>query len=250
MWWIEQGIEAEFTRPASPQDNGAHERMHRDLKAEATQPSSANLAAQQRRFERWRHTYNHERPHESLDQQCPADCYQPTPRRLTERGCACGCCGRKGSVRERESGLCKWECGHQGSEAKFAEANAALAETNARCADADAALADANCGGADGDFTIASPILRGDRHEFAALYGVNPWFAFTLSHQLSTPKKQPVLEAGPVTGGSDPGYIVILFLPVRSKNAFCGLGCMVAAEPIMQCPRIYTNEIEPEIQTY
>lgn len=84
LWWIEQGIEVEFTRPASPQDNGAHERMHRDLKAEATQPPSANLAAQQRRFERWRHTYNHERPHESLDQQCPADFYQPSARRLNE----------------------------------------------------------------------------------------------------------------------------------------------------------------------
>jgi hypothetical protein len=36
------------------------------------------------RFERWRHTYNHERPHESLDQQCPADFYQPSARRLNE----------------------------------------------------------------------------------------------------------------------------------------------------------------------
>jgi putative transposase len=84
VWWIEQGIEVEFTRPASPQDNGSHERMHRDLKAEATQPPSANLAAQQRRLERWRHTYNHERPHESLQQQCPDDFYQPSARRLNE----------------------------------------------------------------------------------------------------------------------------------------------------------------------
>jgi putative transposase len=84
VWWIEQGIEVEFTRPASPQDNGSHERMHRDLKAEATDPPSANLPAQQRRFERWQYTYNHERPHESLDQQCPADFYQPSARRLNE----------------------------------------------------------------------------------------------------------------------------------------------------------------------
>ena len=84
LWWIEQGIEVEFTRPASPQDNGAHERMHRDLKAEATQPPSANLPAQQRRFERWRCTFNHERPHESLDQQCPSEFYQPSARRLNE----------------------------------------------------------------------------------------------------------------------------------------------------------------------
>jgi transposase InsO family protein len=84
IWWIEQGIAVEFTRPASPQDNGSHERMHRDLKAEATQPPSANLAAQQRRFERWQYTYNHERPHESLEQQCPAEFYQPSARRLNE----------------------------------------------------------------------------------------------------------------------------------------------------------------------
>jgi transposase InsO family protein len=84
VWWIEQGIEVEFTRPASPQDNGSHERMHKDLKAECTQPPSVNLPAQQRRFERWQYTYNHERPHESLDQQCPADFYQPSARRLNE----------------------------------------------------------------------------------------------------------------------------------------------------------------------
>jgi len=82
--WIEQGIAVEFTRPASPQDNGSHERMHRDLKAEATQPPSRNLAAQQRRFERWQYTYNHERPHEALGQQCPAEFYHPSARRLNE----------------------------------------------------------------------------------------------------------------------------------------------------------------------
>jgi transposase InsO family protein len=84
VWWIEQGIEVEFTRPASPQDNGSHERMHKDLKAEATRPPSSNLAAQQRRFERWQHTYNHERPHEALHRLRPAEVYQPSTRRLNE----------------------------------------------------------------------------------------------------------------------------------------------------------------------
>lgn len=85
IWWIEQGIAVELTRPASPQDNGSHERMHRDLKAEAINPPSANAAAQQRRFERWRHTFNHERPHESLGQQRPCEFYQPSSRRLNEK---------------------------------------------------------------------------------------------------------------------------------------------------------------------
>lgn len=55
--------------------------MHRDLKAEATQPPSANLAAQQLRFERWQHTYNHDRPHESLGQQTPEEFYRHSERR-------------------------------------------------------------------------------------------------------------------------------------------------------------------------
>jgi len=84
IWWIEQGIAVEFTRLASPQDNGSHERMHRDLKAEAINPPSVNAAAQQRRFERWQHTYNHDRPHESLNQQRPVEFYQPSSRRLNE----------------------------------------------------------------------------------------------------------------------------------------------------------------------
>ncbi len=82
VWWINQGIIVEFIRPASPQQNGSHERGHRDLKAEATQPPSPNLAAQQRRFERWRHERNHVRPHEALGMLTPAQIYRPSSRRL------------------------------------------------------------------------------------------------------------------------------------------------------------------------
>lgn len=85
VWWIEQGIRVEFICPGSPQQNGSHERMHRDLKAEAARPASPNLAAQQKRFERWRHEYNHDRPHESLDMLRPAEIYHPSARRLGEQ---------------------------------------------------------------------------------------------------------------------------------------------------------------------
>jgi putative transposase len=84
VWWIEQGIQVEFTRPGSPQDNGSHERMHRDLKAEATKPPSKNMAAQKKRFERWRNEYNNDRPHEALDMLRPAEIYRPSARRLGE----------------------------------------------------------------------------------------------------------------------------------------------------------------------
>ena len=84
VWWIEQGIEVEFTTPASPQQNGSHERMHRDLKAEATKPPSRNLSAQRKRLERWRFEYNHDRPHEALDMLRPAEIYRKSARRLGE----------------------------------------------------------------------------------------------------------------------------------------------------------------------
>lgn len=80
VWWIRLGILPELIAPASPQQNGRHERMHRTLKAEATRPPSANLQAQQVRFNRFRHEYNDERPHEALDQETPASQYQPSAR--------------------------------------------------------------------------------------------------------------------------------------------------------------------------
>ena len=38
-WWIKLGVEPHFIHPASPQENGRHERMHRTLKAETSRPA-------------------------------------------------------------------------------------------------------------------------------------------------------------------------------------------------------------------
>jgi putative transposase len=80
VWWIRLGITPELIEPASPYQNGAHERMHRTLKAETTRPPAADLASQQRRFTRFRHIYNDERPHEALAQQPPDRLYAKSPR--------------------------------------------------------------------------------------------------------------------------------------------------------------------------
>lgn len=50
VWWIRLGIQHQRIRPASPQENGAHERVHKTLKIEALRPAKGNLAAQQRAF--------------------------------------------------------------------------------------------------------------------------------------------------------------------------------------------------------
>ena len=41
VWWLRLGIKVEFTRRAKPQDNGAHEQMHRVLKAETASSRSS-----------------------------------------------------------------------------------------------------------------------------------------------------------------------------------------------------------------
>jgi len=85
VWWIRLGIRPDLIEPASPYQNGAHERMHRTLKAETTRPPGADLARQQRQFARFRRIYNHERPHEGIDQQQPARLYTTSPRVLPTR---------------------------------------------------------------------------------------------------------------------------------------------------------------------
>ena len=82
VWWVRLGIRVEFTRRAKPQDNGAHEQMHRVLKAETASPVAANPRAQQRRLDRWRREYNTVRPHEALGGRVPAALYARSPRAL------------------------------------------------------------------------------------------------------------------------------------------------------------------------
>lgn len=74
------GVEPIFSRPGKPQDNGAHERMHRTLKEHLVDPAKT-LAQQQLRFDEFRGMFNHERPHEGIDMQRPARLYRPSTRR-------------------------------------------------------------------------------------------------------------------------------------------------------------------------
>ena len=85
VWWIKLGIYPEQTDPASPGQNGRHERMHRTLKAEATIPPERNIRAQQVRFDIFRKEYNDVRPHESLGQKTPGSAYVSSPRKMPRR---------------------------------------------------------------------------------------------------------------------------------------------------------------------
>jgi len=80
VWWMKLGIVHQRITPASPQENGAHERMHRTLKAETTRPPASNLRGQQRKFDQFLEEYNMERPHEALADETPASLWTPSPR--------------------------------------------------------------------------------------------------------------------------------------------------------------------------
>jgi putative transposase len=81
FWWVRLGIRPEHIKPATPSENGAHERFHRTLKAATTKPASDSLQAQQRRFDDFIVEYNTDRPHSSLpDHRPPGQFYTRSPR--------------------------------------------------------------------------------------------------------------------------------------------------------------------------
>jgi len=77
-WWIALGIDLERGRPSHPQDNGGHERLHRDI---AQELEILGQGATPEALELWREEFNYERPHESLGMRCPGEVYLPSERK-------------------------------------------------------------------------------------------------------------------------------------------------------------------------
>ncbi len=67
-------------RPRHPNRTGGMSACTGLSRRKRPRPPSGNLRAQQSRFNRFRQEYNHDRPHEALDQKTPATPYLPSPR--------------------------------------------------------------------------------------------------------------------------------------------------------------------------
>ena len=80
-WWVSLGITIVRSRPGCPQDNGAHERMHRDMSADVEAFPQRNHRSEQRAVDRWRQQFNQVRPHEALRGKTPGEVYRSGPRR-------------------------------------------------------------------------------------------------------------------------------------------------------------------------
>jgi len=84
-WLIDHGVIPVFSDPGRPDQNGRHERMHRDLKSKCCKPPSANLRSQNRRMNSFVREYNDERPHEHLDMQLPAQIHERSVREWRDK---------------------------------------------------------------------------------------------------------------------------------------------------------------------
>jgi putative transposase len=76
-WWVALGIDLERGRPGHPQDNGAHERLHRDISLELESLGQSD----QNSLDLWRAQFNDQRPHEALGMRTPSELYQNSPRK-------------------------------------------------------------------------------------------------------------------------------------------------------------------------
>jgi transposase InsO family protein len=81
VWWMALGIKLDRNDPGHPEQNGGHERMHRDMKMELEGQIDGSLNEHQIVFDKWRKEFNNIRPHESLEMKVPADVYVNSERK-------------------------------------------------------------------------------------------------------------------------------------------------------------------------
>lgn len=86
VWLLRLGIAVSHSRPYHPQTQGKDERFHRTLKVELlAHRSFGDFERMQSSFDKWRHRYNHQRPHEALGMAVPASRYQVSNRSFPEQ---------------------------------------------------------------------------------------------------------------------------------------------------------------------
>ena len=86
VWLNRLGVRVHHGRPFHPQTQGKDERFHRTISAEVLNGRSfVDLASCQAAFDRFRHRYNHRRPHQALGMATPDTRYRISPRRFPEQ---------------------------------------------------------------------------------------------------------------------------------------------------------------------
>jgi transposase InsO family protein len=81
VWWMSMGIRLDRIDPGRPDQNGAHERMHKDMKKELQLRIRGDLRYHQKEFDKWRKEFNEVRPHEALGMKTPKELYVKSKRK-------------------------------------------------------------------------------------------------------------------------------------------------------------------------
>jgi transposase InsO family protein len=80
-WLVRLGVTVLHGAPFHPQTQGKEERFHRTLKGDLLKWNAiSDLEDAQAKFDRYRQTYNHIRPHEALAMRCPGERYTISTR--------------------------------------------------------------------------------------------------------------------------------------------------------------------------
>jgi transposase InsO family protein len=85
VWLLDIGVQPVFSDPGHPEQNGRHERMHRELKGEATRPPGKNLQGQQIKLNKFVREYNEVRPYQVLGMRTAAKVHEQSERRYPEK---------------------------------------------------------------------------------------------------------------------------------------------------------------------
>jgi len=72
VWILEHDVYPVYSDPGCPGQNGRHERMHRELKAEIARRPASNCRLEQKRLHAFVKEYNTYRPHKALNNKTPA----------------------------------------------------------------------------------------------------------------------------------------------------------------------------------
>jgi transposase InsO family protein len=86
VWLMQLGVRVTHSRPRHPQTNGKCERFHRTLKGDliSRQPMRT-ISHAQNLFDKWRHHYNHERPHEGIGMEVPVTRYKASKKQMPSK---------------------------------------------------------------------------------------------------------------------------------------------------------------------
>lgn len=86
VWLTQLGIRVTHSRPRHPQTNGKLERFHRTLKEDLiSRHPMRSFPHAQKKFDAWRHVYNHVRPHEAIGMDVPVKRYQASNRLMPDQ---------------------------------------------------------------------------------------------------------------------------------------------------------------------